>query len=74
MSLEGKQLHHYRLLHLIGKGGMGEVYLAEDLSVRRQVAISNPPIIVAIRAPKYTCHGSAICTAMSSGKLQGAVR
>lgn len=39
MSLEGKQLHHYRLLRLIGKGGMGEVYLADDLSVQRQVAI-----------------------------------
>lgn len=39
MQLEGQQIGHYRLLHLLGSGGMGAVYLAEDLSVRRQVAI-----------------------------------
>ncbi|QBD79202.1 hypothetical protein EPA93_25765 [Ktedonosporobacter rubrisoli] len=39
MSLEGSKLDHYRLCHLIGSGGMGEVYLAEDLYVKRQVAI-----------------------------------
>ena len=39
MRLEGQQVGHYRLLSLLGSGGMGAVYLAEDLSVRRQVAI-----------------------------------
>ncbi|QBD79201.1 hypothetical protein EPA93_25760 [Ktedonosporobacter rubrisoli] len=39
MSLEGSKLGHYSLLRLIGKGGMGEVYLAEDLYVKRQVAV-----------------------------------
>jgi serine/threonine protein kinase len=38
MALEGKQFSHYRILQLIGKGGMGEVYLAEDSQVQRQVA------------------------------------
>lgn len=34
----------YRLLSLIGRGGMGEVYLAEQSSPRRQVAIKVLPI------------------------------
>ena len=39
MQLEGQQVGHFRLLSLLGSGGMGAVYLAEDLSVQRQVAI-----------------------------------
>ena len=39
MSLEGQQLGKYLLLHRIGKGGFGEVYLAEDTALKRQVAI-----------------------------------
>src|SRR5579872_288451 len=39
MSLEGQQLGHYHLLRLIGNGSMGEVYLAEDSRLPRQVAI-----------------------------------
>src|SRR5437870_4904217 len=39
MSLEGQLLGRYRLLQGIGSGGMGEVYLAEDPSINRQVAI-----------------------------------
>lgn len=39
MPLEGLQLGHYRLVRLIGSGGMGEVYLAEDTRINRQLAV-----------------------------------
>src|SRR5689334_22275655 len=39
MLLEGLQLGYYQLEKLIGSGGMGEVYLASDTRIKRQVAI-----------------------------------
>ena len=39
MPLEGQHIGRYILLHLLGSGGMGEVYLATDTPVNRQVAI-----------------------------------
>src|SRR3989442_12942007 len=39
MSLEGQQLGRYHILRLLGSGGMGEVYLAEDARIEQQVAI-----------------------------------
>ena len=39
MALAEQQLGHYRLIRLIGQGGMGEVYLAEDTRISRQVAV-----------------------------------
>jgi serine/threonine-protein kinase len=38
-DLSGRQLDDYRLLRRLGRGAMAEVYLAEQLSLRRQVAV-----------------------------------
>jgi serine/threonine protein kinase len=48
MLQEGTQIGHYRLLRRIGKGGMGYVYLAENIHLNtQQVAIKviNPNIL-----------------------------
>ncbi|UCC41110.1 MAG: protein kinase, partial [Candidatus Aminicenantes bacterium] len=43
MISSGDKVKHYEILDQIGKGGMGEVYLAQDTSLDRKVAIKFLP-------------------------------
>src|SRR5262245_15789086 len=42
-SIVGRSLGHYQAISLIGAGGMGEVYLAEDMRLGRKVALKLLP-------------------------------
>ena len=45
-TMIGRELKHYRILDSLGKGGMGDVYMAEDTRLERRVAIKFLPFSV----------------------------
>jgi serine/threonine protein kinase len=45
ISMIGKSVSHYQIIDQLGKGGMGEVFLAHDTSLDRKVALKFLPDI-----------------------------
>ncbi len=82
MDWLGKKIEHYQILSPLGKGGMGEVYLAQDTILDRKVAIKFLPKEIqddAIHRERFFREAKAaaaldhpfICKIYQTGELKG---
>ena len=66
MSLVGSMVGRYRVLRLLGEGGMARVYVAEDTTVGRHVAIK-------ALLPEYSAHKQILERFMNEAKAMGRI-
>src|SRR6266700_1180179 len=65
MLQAGQQLNRYRIIRLLGSGGMGDVYLTEDTPINRQVAVK----VVRVEAVSGAGAGSGDTEAQEAVRL-----
>jgi serine/threonine protein kinase/tetratricopeptide (TPR) repeat protein len=63
----GQTVSHYRILKKLGRGGMGEVFLAEDTSLRRKVAVK---FLSPERQQNQSTHHQILREARSAARLE----
>jgi serine/threonine protein kinase len=56
--IAGTRLGPYKVVALIGAGGMGKVYRARDTTLNRDVAVKGPPQIIVIQIGSKNSRGS----------------